>query len=114
MNVETINELGLSNVVSTTIILKMVDSSRVELIGVLEQIPTLVVNIEYKINYLMFKTMDGVQSYLGFLGRTWLLDTHAKKEWGKGTLTIGSGLKKIILPLFPIEYHGEKNPRRGN
>jgi hypothetical protein len=83
MNVETMNELGISNVVSTTIILKMADSSQVKPLGVLEQIPTLVANIEYKIDYVVFKTMDGVQSYPGLLGRTWLLDAHAKKKLGK-------------------------------
>ena len=107
MNIDTMSELGITNVVSTTIILKMADSSRVKPLGVLEQIPTLIANIEYKVDYVVFKTMDGIPSYPGLLGRTWLLDAHAKEDWGKGTLTIGKGLEKVVLPLFPTQYHGE-------
>ena len=36
-----------------------------------------------------------------------MLDAHAKEDWEKGTLTIGKGPKKTILPLFPIQYHDE-------
>jgi hypothetical protein len=31
----------------------------------------------------------------------------AKDDWGKGTLTIGRGNNKIILPMYPTPYHGE-------
>lgn len=112
MNVESMNEVGISNVVSTTIILKVVDNSRVKPLGVLEQILTLIAKIEYKIDYITIKTMDSVQSYPSLLGRTWLLDAHAKEDWGKDTLTIGSGLKKIILPLFPTQYHVKPKNRK--
>lgn len=49
--------------------------------------------------------MDGIPSYQGLLG--WLLDDHVEKNCGKGTFTIRSGAKKIILPLFPTQYHSE-------
>lgn len=38
--------------------------------------------------------MDGIPSYPGFLGCTWLLDAHAKEDRGKGTLTIGKHYSK--------------------
>jgi hypothetical protein len=31
----------------------------------------------------------------------------AKDDWGKGTLTIGKGENKIVLPMYPTPYHGE-------
>ena len=70
MNVDTMNELGISNVESTTMILKMADSSQIKPLGVLEQIPTLIINIEYKVDYVVFRSMDDVPSYPGVLGQT--------------------------------------------
>lgn len=32
---------------------------------------------------------------------------QAKEDWGKGTLTLGRGHEKIVLPLFPTHYQGE-------
>lgn len=51
--------------------------------------------------------MDWIPSFTYLLGRMWLLDAHAKEDWGKGTLTIGRGSKKVTLPWFPTQYHGE-------
>ena len=36
-----------------------------------------------------------------------LILAHAKEDWGKGTLTLGRGSGKTILPLFPTRYQGE-------
>lgn len=60
MNVEIMNDLGITSVVSTSIILKMANSSRVKPLRVLEQVPTLIANIEYEIDYVVFKTMDNM------------------------------------------------------
>ena len=40
-------------------------------------------------------------------GRPWLMLAQAKEDWGKGTLTLGRGHEKIVLPLFPTHYQGE-------
>ena len=31
----------------------------------------------------------------------------AKDDWDKGTLTIGKGSNKIVLPMYPTSYQGE-------
>jgi hypothetical protein len=41
------------------------------------------------------------------LGRPWLYLARAKDDWGKGTLTIGKGINKIVLSMYPTKYHGE-------
>ena len=51
--------------------------------------------------------MDWIPSYTYILGHMWLIYAYAKEDWGKGTLTIGRGSKKVTLPLFPTQYHGE-------
>lgn len=30
-----------------------------------------------------------------------------QRRLGKGTFIIGNRLEKVVLPLFPIQYHGE-------
>ena len=51
--------------------------------------------------------MDGIPFYPSLPRRTWLLDAHAKEDWGKGILIIGKKFEKVTLPLFPTQYHGE-------
>ena len=31
----------------------------------------------------------------------------SQEDWGKGTLTLGRGSEKMVLPLFPTHYQGE-------
>jgi len=107
MNFETMEELRLTTMTSTPIILRMVDQSRVKPLGMLNQITTTIGGIDYKIDYIVFKLTESISSYPILLGRPWLYLAKAKDDWGKGTLTIGKGQKKIILPLFPTKYRGE-------
>jgi hypothetical protein len=91
MNQETMDEIGLINMISTPIILRMANQSKVKPLGILKQVPTLVGGIEYKIDYIIFKITESISSYLILLDRPWLYLAKAKDDWDKGTLTIGKG-----------------------
>ena len=107
MSVETMEELGLTNMVPTSIILKMADHTRTKPLGQLPQVPVHIAGQEYKIDFVVFRTTDAIQPIPGILGRPWLITAEAKEDWGKGTLTLGKGKDKTILPLFLTQYQGE-------
>jgi hypothetical protein len=69
MNQETMDEIGLTNMISTPIILRMADQSKVKPLGILKQVPTLVGGIEYKIDYIIFKITESISSYPILLDR---------------------------------------------
>jgi hypothetical protein len=107
MNQETMDEIGLTRMIPTPIILRMADQRKVKPLGILKQVPTLVGGIEYKIDYIIFKITGSISSYPILLGRPWLYLAKAKEDWGKGTLTIGKGSQKTSLPMYPPIYKGE-------
>ena len=107
MNVDTMEELGLTNMTSTPIILRMADQSRVVPLGILKGIITNIGGLRFKINYIVFKVSESISTYPILLGRPWLKSARVKDDWGKGTLTIGRGRNKVVLPMFPAKYHGE-------
>jgi hypothetical protein len=107
MNVDTMEELGLTSMTTTPIILRMADQSRVKPLGMLSQLLTTIGGIDYKIDYVVFKVSESISTYPILLGRPWLYLAKAKDDWGKGTLTIGKGHNKIILPMYLTPYHGE-------
>jgi hypothetical protein len=107
MNQETMDEIGLTRMIPTPIILRMADQSKVKPLGILKQVPTLVGGIEYKIDYIIFKITKSISSYPILLGRPWLYLAKAKDDWGKDTLTIGKGSQKTSLPIYPPIYRRE-------
>jgi hypothetical protein len=107
MSVETLNELGITKMNPTPIILKMADHTHTKPLGELPHVPVIIVGKEYKIDFSVFRTSDAVQPIPGILGRPWLILAQAKEDWGKETLTLGRGSEKMILPLFPTKYQGE-------
>jgi hypothetical protein len=68
MNQETMDEIGLTNMISASIILKMVDQSKVKPLRILKQVPILVGGIEYKIDYIIFKITESI-SLLSYIVR---------------------------------------------
>jgi hypothetical protein len=107
MNQKTMDEIGLTNMISTPIILRMADQSKVKPLGILKQVPTLVGAVEYKIDYIIFKIIESIFSYPILLGRPWLYLAKAKDDWDKGTLRIGKGSQKTSLPMYPPIYREE-------
>ena len=72
MNQEIMDEIGLTNMISTPIILRITDQSKVKPLGILKEAPTLVGGIEYKIDYIIFKITGSISSYPILLGKPWL------------------------------------------
>jgi hypothetical protein len=89
MSVKTMEELGLTQLKPTSLILRMVDQGQVNPMGVLLAVHTIIAIIEYKINYIVFKLLTSTFSYPILLGKLWLYQTKVRNDWGKGTLTLG-------------------------
>jgi hypothetical protein len=73
MNVDTMEELGLTSMTTTPIILRMADQSRVKPLGMLSQLLTTIGGIDYKIDYVVFKVFR-VYFYLSYtFGKTMVI-----------------------------------------
>ena len=107
MNADTMEEIGLTTMTTTLIILRMADQSRVKPLGILKQVLTTIGGIDFQIDYIVFKITESISSYPILLGRPWLFNGRVKEDWGKGTISIGKGKQKIVLPMYPIQNHGE-------
>ena len=107
INVDTMEELGLTSMTTTPIILKMANQSRVKPLGMLSQLLTTISGIDYKIDYVVFKISESISTYPILLERPWLYLARTKDDWNKGTLTIGKRTNKNILSMYPTQYHGE-------
>ena len=68
MSMETMKESGLTYMVPTSIILKMVDHTRTKPLGQLLQVLVQFVGMEYRIEFIIFQTTDAIQPILGILG----------------------------------------------
>jgi hypothetical protein len=102
MSVETMEEIGLTNMSTNLIILRMAEQSRVKPLGILNQVPTTIGGIKQKMNNVIFKVTESISSYPILLGRPWLFLAKAKDDWGKWTLTIGKGSNKIVSLIYPL------------
>jgi hypothetical protein len=89
MSVEIMEELGLTQLKPTSLVLKMADQSQENPMGVLLAVYIRIAIIEYKIDYIVFKLLTSTFSYPILLGKLWLYQTKVKNDWGKGTLTLG-------------------------
>ena len=92
---------------TTPIILRMADQNRVKPLGIVRRVPILIGGISFKISYIIFKVFDSLSPYSILLGRPWLWKSKAVDDWGKGTINIGKGSKKVVLPIYRVQYHGE-------
>ena len=101
MNADTMEEIGLTAMTTNPIILRMVDQSHVKPLGILKQVLTTIGGIDFQIDYIVFKVTESISSYPILLGRPWLFNGWVKEDWGKGTITIGKGKQKIVLPMYP-------------
>ena len=107
MSAETMEEIGLTTMTTTPIILRMTDQSRVKPLGIVRRVPTLIGGISFKISYIIFKVSNSLSPYPILLGRPWLWKSKVVDDWDKGTISIGKGYKKITLPMYPVQYHIE-------
>lgn len=54
MNIDTIDVVNLAHLVSTTLLLRMAHHNQMKAMDVLQNIQTIIVGIEYKIDYIFF------------------------------------------------------------
>ncbi|XP_073394981.1 uncharacterized protein [Physcomitrium patens] len=107
MTEDTMEKLGLTRLLPTTLLLCMADHSKVHPMGVLVDVETIIAGIAYKIDYVVFQLKSSALSYPILLDRPWLFHAKARNDWGRGTLTIGKKRNKIVLQMYPVSYHGE-------
>ena len=107
MTVDTMEQLGLTGLVPTELMLRMADHSKVNPMGILVAIETIIAGIVYHIDYVVFQLKSSILSYPILLGRPWLFHAKARNDWGRGTLTIGKRRNKIVLQMYPVPYNGE-------
>ena len=107
MNADIMEELGITSMTTTSIILRMTDQSWIKPLEMLSQLLTTIGGIDYKIDYVVFKVFKSISTYPILLGRPWLYLARTKDNWDKRTLTIGKRNNKIILSMYLIQYHGK-------
>lgn len=107
MTTDTMEKLGLSNLLPTGLMLRMADHSKVHRMSVLVNVQTIIAGIVYNIDYVVFQLKSSTLSCPILLERPWLFDAKARNDWGRGTLTIGKRRNKIVLQMYPIPYNGE-------
>jgi hypothetical protein len=56
-NIKSMEELGLTQLKPTSLVLRMADQSQVNFVGVLLTVHTIILIIEYKIDYIVFKLL---------------------------------------------------------
>ena len=104
---DTMEKLGLTNLLPMKLLLRMVDHSKVLPMGILVNVNTNNAGIVNKIDCVVFQLKSSTLSYPILLGRPWLFDAKARNDWGRGTLTIDKRRNKIVLQMYPVTYHGE-------
>ena len=62
-------EIGLTTMTTTPIILRMAIQSRVKPLGIVRRVPTLIGGISFKISYVILKFFDSLSSYPILLDR---------------------------------------------
>ncbi len=65
-----------------------------------------ITKIEYHIDYIVFKSLTSTLSYPILLGGPLLYHTKARNDWDKRTLTLGRHKSKVVLQMYPMQYHG--------
>ena len=70
MSMETMIELRLTNMVPISIILRMANHTRTKPLGQLLQVHVQIVGKEYKIDLIIFRTIDIIQPKPGILGKS--------------------------------------------
>ena len=103
------NELGLTNLVPTNIILHVADQRRVKPLGIVQGIKIIVVGLEFIVNYLVVRPYSYGASFPILAGRPWLLQACCVHNWYKGTITIGPRTDGVQLQVVSKEFLRESN-----
>ena len=85
---DTSFDLGYTSFEATDQVLRMVDQSKVILIGRLLQVPTLIGEVMYLLNYIIIRVSLG-RPFSMLLGRPWLYSIEVLVDWGAKEFVFG-------------------------
>src|SRR5665811_497802 len=88
----------------------MADQSRVIPVGKLSQVPTLIGEVTYLLNYVIIRVSTG-RPFPMLLGRPWLYSAEVVVDWGAKEFAFGQ--PKIRIPWKTEEHLGETSESDG-
>ena len=97
---EIMEELGFSNTILTSIILKMENHTCMKPLGQLSQVLVQIAVENTFLNFIVFQTTDAIQVRFGVFGRLWLIVVKAKEDWGIKHLPWEKTKRKSCLTLI--------------
>ena len=107
---DTAFDLGYTSFETTDQVLRMADQSRVVSVGRLSQVPTLIGEVTYLLNYVIIWVSAG-RPFPMLLGRPWLYAAEVVVDWGAKEFSFGK--PKIRIPWKTEEHLGETSESDG-
>ena len=107
---DTAFDLGYTAFEETNQILQMADQSRVILVGRLSQVPTLIGEVTYLLNFVIIRVSTG-RPFPILLRRPWLYSAEVVVDWGAKEFMFGK--PRIRIPWKAEEHQGETSEPNG-
>ena len=107
---DTAFDLGYTSFEATDLVLRMADQSRVLPIGRLSQVPTVIGEVTYLLNYVVIRVNSG-RPFPMLLGRPWLYLAGVLVDWGSKEFVLGRTKQRIPWKLD--NHQGETSESDG-
>ena len=106
---DTAFDLGYTSFKAMDQVLRMADQSRVIAVGQIFQVPTLIGEVTYLLNYIIIQVSSG-RPFSMLLRRPWLYSIEVLVDWGAKEFVFRK--PRIQIP-WKIEEHGETSESDG-